>query len=458
MRNFIFAAILALQTVDPTTILDRIAADLELLRASLVKNEVVVHTSVELQDALDGSVENVKVMPGLYIGNFTVKAKTTKTVVLGLTFDGRATATNVYPKLVAANTILSVLSVMPGAHDVTFRGLEFTGVAFDRNVIEVGAGTKTMEMFPKNITFDQDYIHGVGDIGHRGIYFDAINGVATRSRFTGFVELGRDSQGIGVYQGPGPYFFDDNYTEASGEGMMVGGSDPVIPGLIPSDITVSNSTFFKPQEWKTKYPSSVKNQFELKNARRVKIFNNVFDGVWADAQSGSGIVFTVRNQDGGCPWCNITDVEFKCNVIRHVTNYGMNILGTDNNHPSGTMENVLVENNWFDAPYSGIMVNGGKNITFNLNTFSGLGGAFLALTNNPTMGLRFTNNTTPSAQYGLFGDAVGAGVVALTKYAPDAVFVGNTIASSSDRFIQYPAGNTIVPTGSLTAPTGWTCK
>jgi hypothetical protein len=105
----------------------------------------------------------------------------------------------------------------------------------------------------------------------------------------------------------------------------------------------------------------------------------------------------------------------------------MNILGTDNNHPSGTMENVLVENNWFDAPYSGIMVNGGKNITFNLNTFSGLGGAFLALTNNPTMGLRFTNNTTPSAQYGLFGDAVGAGVVALTKYAPDAVFVGNTI-------------------------------
>ncbi|HXG90746.1 MAG TPA: hypothetical protein VNN73_00055, partial [Blastocatellia bacterium] len=46
---------------------------------------------------------------------------------------------------------------------------------------------------------------------------------------------------------------------------------------------------------------SVKNLFELKNARRVLIDANLFENNWVDGQSGFAILFTVRNQDGTAP-------------------------------------------------------------------------------------------------------------------------------------------------------------
>ncbi|HYP26977.1 MAG TPA: hypothetical protein VE262_09680, partial [Blastocatellia bacterium] len=47
---------------------------------------------------------------------------------------------------------------------------------------------------------------------------------------------------------------------------------------------------------------SVKNIFELKNARRVLVDGNVFENNWVDGQNGTAILFTVRNQEGTAPW------------------------------------------------------------------------------------------------------------------------------------------------------------
>ena len=43
----------------------------------------------------------------------------------------------------------------------------------------------------------------------------------------------------------------------------------------------------------------MKNSFELKNARRVLVEGNVFEHVWAAAQTGFAVLFTTRNQGGG---------------------------------------------------------------------------------------------------------------------------------------------------------------
>ncbi len=91
---------------------------------------------------------------------------------------------------------------------------------------------------------------------------------------------------------------------------------------------------------------SVKNLFELKNARHVLIENNLFENNWANAQMGYAILFTPRNQDGGCPWCGLEDVTFQFNVVRTVA-AGVNILGMDSPNVSAQTNNIRVLNNLF---------------------------------------------------------------------------------------------------------------
>jgi hypothetical protein len=58
----------------------------------------------------------------------------------------------------------------------------------------------------------------------------------------------------------------------------------------------------------------------------------------------------------------------------------------------------------------------------------------------------FRNNVTPHNEYGVMGDGSGIGNVALAKYFPGAVFVGNQIAGGKSAL--YPAGNSFPPTAT----------
>ena len=80
-------------------------------------------------------------------------------------------------------------------------------------------------------------------------------------------------------------------------------------------------------------PWTVKNLFELKNARRVLIEGNLFENNWVHAQNGTGILFTVRNQGGKAPWCAVQDVTMINNRLRNSPS-GFVVMGEDYNHPS----------------------------------------------------------------------------------------------------------------------------
>ena len=77
---------------------------------------------------------------------------------------------------------------------------------------------------------------------------------------------------------------------------------------------------------------TVKNLFELKNARNVVIEDNIFENHWKEAQPGYAIVFTPRNSNGGCAWCVVEHVRFEHNLVRNVA-AGINLLGYDNGNP-----------------------------------------------------------------------------------------------------------------------------
>ena len=114
--------------------------------------------------------------------------------------------------------------------------------------------------------------------------------------------------------------------------------------LSPSDITIRRNHVWKDPSWKGVW--LVKNLFELKNARRVLVDGNVLEYNWPHAQNGFAILFTVRNQDGASPWSTVEDVIFQNNLVQHVAS-AVNILGSDDIHPSQPTRRIAILNNLF---------------------------------------------------------------------------------------------------------------
>lgn len=261
------------------------------------------------------------------------------------------------PKIVSLGRGEGAMLTVPGAHHYKFIGVEFApkdDQAFMYQLIAIGStgpDQDTVEEIPHHFVFDRTYIHSFPNLGlRRGIGLQSSHSDIINSYISDFKEVGADSQAIASWNSPGPINIINNYLEGAGENVLFGGSDASIANLVPSDIVVKGNHFFKPLSWKQGHPTyagnnwAVKNIFELKNSQRVLIEGNVFENNWAHSQSGYGILFTPRNQDGGNPWAVVKDIVFKNNVLKGSEN-GVNVLGIDNIHPSQRTSNIAVSNN-----------------------------------------------------------------------------------------------------------------
>jgi hypothetical protein len=243
--------------------------------------------------------------------------------------------------------------------------------------------------------------------------------------------------------------------EGAGENVVFGGGDPSIKDVVPSDIEVRGNHLAKPLRWKKQEPGfegtawSIKNIFELKNARRVLVEGNVMEYNWEESQSGFAVLFTVRNQEGTAPWSVVEDVQFVNNIIRH-SGSGINIAGHGNDRArdqSRQTARILIRNNlWEDI---GGERWGGKGILFQMleetsdvtierNTGLQRGYALFSL-GPPHRRFIFRNNLAPHNEYGIFGNGVGVGTAALEAYFPGAMVTGNVLVGGDKH--QYPEGN-----------------
>jgi hypothetical protein len=84
---------------------------------------------------------------------------------------------------------------------------------------------------------------------------------------------------------------------------------------VPSDIEIRRNLSTKRLAWRAARVT-VKNTFELKNARRVLVEGNVFEQTWTSGQDGTAIVLKSANQDGRCTWCVTEYVTFRNNIVR----------------------------------------------------------------------------------------------------------------------------------------------
>ena len=163
-------------------------------------------------------------------------------------------------------------------------------------------------------------------------------------------------------------------------------------------------------------------------------------------RSGYAILFTPRNQDGTAPWSVVQKVQFTNNVVRHTAS-GINILGNDNEHPSQPTNNIVVRNNLFDdvsgRTYGGdgrfVLINGGRNITFDHNTVMQDGWTSLYADGAATTGFVFTNNIVPDYSWAVMGGNTGPGNGSIATYFPAGVFSKGIFAGAPSG--SYPLGN-----------------
>ncbi len=223
-----------------------------------------------------------------------------------------------------------------GANFYRFVGLEVTraaGTAASGQLISV-KGTAD------HIIVDRSWLHGLTqDETQLGVALSGMNHVAVvDSYFSDFHCISNtgtctDSHavagGLGTSQ-DGVFKIQNNFIEASGEGVLFGGGAAT---TTPTDIEIIGNHFWKPWQWMpgqpgfvggaNGHPFIVKNHLELKNASRVLIDGNLMENTWGGfSQSGFSILLTPKNQHTSngdiCPICEVVDVTIRNGHVSHV--------------------------------------------------------------------------------------------------------------------------------------------
>jgi len=436
-----------------------------------------VHSGEDLQAALDRAVPGDQVVldaGATFTGNFVLPKKAGSGLIVVRTSDigtlpaGVRAVPGDAPHMarIVSPSFDGAVDAAPGAHEWRLIGIELTvapGVSENTGVVRLGGGSeKTRSQLPREIVIDGCWVHGNSTQNdRRGVALNGIAEAVIDSTVSDFHEVGYDAQAIGGWNGPGPFKIANNELDGSGENVMFGGADPAIAKLIPSDIEIRHNHFFKPLSWRVGDPSyggihwTVKNLFELKNARRVLVSGNVFENSWGDAQTGFAILLKSANQEGGAPWSVTKDVTFTENIVIHAAS-AMAIEGRDPGGAVSYTRRLMVADNLFDDingkawKGSGDFLqitdgsrspdgakNGPGNLTIDHNTVFQTRNVISA--EGVSKGFDYTNNITPHNRYGVHGSGRGTGLDTLSADFPGAVFQRNVLIHG--KCSEYPAGN-----------------
>ncbi|MBL8237050.1 MAG: right-handed parallel beta-helix repeat-containing protein [Bryobacterales bacterium] len=424
---------------------------------------IYVSKASELQQALDEAQfgDTVELAAGqTYSGNFVFKAKsgtstdfiTVRSSAVDQLPAGRRVVPDWAPrmaKIITPNTDPAVLFAQ-NARQWRLIGLEITcaqGVyVFD--IIRAGEmEATTAAVQPSNIELDRLYVHPHTEKGSkRGLFLNTNAFKLTNSHVSDFKSSIQDGMAVAVCNGPGPYDITNNFLEGAGYGIIFGGCPNGIPEVAPSDITFRRNHVYKPVAWQ-KEGWIVKNLFEVKMARRMRIEGNVFENNWLGGQSGFGILFTVRT-DGkdrqGQAFGVIEDVTFTNNMMINMAQ-GINILGRDE-FPGGfrgQTSKINIRNNLFvKVPGKLFQITQfAKDVVIEKNT--AIGHDMIVASENEHTGFVMRDNIFSLGTYGIFGSGLGSGVRVLATNFPGSVvrfngFVGEFGADA------HPPGNTYV--------------
>ena len=421
----------------------------------------------DLQAALNAAQPGDQVVlaaGATYVGNFTLPAKAGMTSAQWITVRTSGTlpaeGTRVgpsdaaqMPKILTPNSS-SALWGLPGSQGWRLTGLEiapsaqapfvYALLAFGSSGAEQSATTQV----PSRFVLDRSYVHGTPQFNlRRCILLNSAASAVVDSYVADCHSNDSDSQAILGYNGSGPFKIVNNHLEGGHQGIMFGGADPSVPGLVPSDIEIRRNDVVRPLAWKGVWQA--KNLLELKAGQRVLVEANVFENNWADAQNGFAFVWWSLNADGTAPWTATQDITFRYNVVRNVAQgFNLNV----GNNPAQPLQRVTIVQNVVTGPESNggrLFQLGGSIAGVTIANNSGLGGSsalYFTAPDQPMPNFVFRDNVT-GGQYNFFaGGSMGA--AALTRMGIPAVNVtGNVVAVASPG-----DGWTVPPGNAATSP------
>lgn len=345
----------------------------------------------------------------------------------------------VLPKL-KSETVEPVLRTENGSNHFRFIGVEFRGTKNgENNIIQIGSTEeKNISEIPHRIEFDRVFIHADSPEGQRrGI---AANGrfiVIKNSHISGIRRKGDESQAIAVWATDGPVEIINNYLEAAAENILFGGGGSPLK-LVPTGCVVRDNHLNKPLAWKNE-GWVVKNLFEIKNGKNIRVENNLMTNNWASGQDGTAILFTVREDNGRASI--IEDVIFTNNIVRGSGN-AVNILGSE----GGGGRRLTIKNNLFadidgrkwggaghfliGTDWSGLVIE--NNTIIQTGNITNAYGA-------PLKNFVFRDNIIFQNEYGMIGDGVGPGKPTIGKFFPGARIENNIIIGGNASL--YGSGN-----------------
>lgn len=350
----------------------------------------------------------------------------------------------------------------PSAHHIRFTGVEIgaTPAAKQMNMLvrfgESGERQRTAASMPHHLVIDRSFVHGTATLDvKRCIALNSATSAVVDSWVSDCHARDGDSQAILGYNGAGPYRIQNNYLEAAHEVIMFGGSDPGVPGLVPSDIEVRGNHITRPVAWKRMWQA--KNLFETKNAQRVLVEGNVLENNWSGAQTGFAFVLKSENQDNSAPWSTSSDITVRYNIIRN-TGSVFNLAAAGSSNRTVPAARFTISHNLAEGvnvgPYSGdgiaFQVLGVSDAIITHNTIINPKGeqSTMVFDGPPARRLVFHSNLFNHGQYGVHGTGAGTGTGTITAYAPSAVFRTNAIIGADCRM--YPPG-TVCPGTYLAA-------
>ena len=371
-----------------------------------------------------------------------------------------APASAVYMPRIVNSTGGPAFVTAAGAHHYKLTGLEVTCPAgiYCNTLIQLGTGSETTDAaLPYAIELDRVYVHGSSGGGKRGVQLNGKSVTLRNSHVSGLFSSTQETQAVGAWNTPGPITIDGNYLEASGMGILIGGAEPALIGVTPSDIQIIRNHITRPLAWRS-LNYMVKNLVELKTGRRVRITGNVLENSWTASQVGYAFNLKAGTENVKTPALT-TDVVVSENIIRR-TAAAVSISGS--NATGGVCSNITVRNNLFEdigpawgsaPPLFGIY--GVLNATIENNTagLKVLSPHLLMSEGKPSSGFVFRANIFPYGTYGVKGSGTATGTATLNSYFPGSVFTNNVLYGATVNAATYPPGNYFPPT---TADVGFT--
>ena len=311
-----------------------------------------------------------------------------------------------------------------------------------------------------HIVVDRCWIHGNPTDGtQRGLALNGSYMAVVDSSITDIHMVATDTQGIAAWTGSGPLKIVNNFIEGGSSSIGFGGAGS---NVTPRDIEIRGNHLFKPLSWKIGDPGFIgvtfncKVAFESKNSSRLLIESNILENAWGGPQGGDGdaVWLGPKNQNNACPSCEVNDVTFRYNIIRHA---GAGIYVFDAPSDAGGVaqqasrysihDNLLEDiRQSYAGPGTGKgllfrLLGGGRflpprQVSIQHNTGIADGGILQILASPPTPleNFVFQDNLVSNGQIAISGCRGAFGTFVLEDCAKGYVFANNVIVDSQGDF------------------------